>query len=64
MQCSECKWFHGNEQAGECRRYPPAVLLVPLNNLISGRAELRPGGHFAPVRATAWCGEFTPRETH
>jgi hypothetical protein len=47
--CESCVFYRGvEEQAGECRRYPPTAWLSP-----SGLTVMGP-----PVRADGWCGEW------
>lgn len=61
-RCSNCRfwftWEHIGKNGygkGECRRYPPAVALLPLS--VGGGTD-----RATPVTGAAyWCGEFAMR---
>ena len=63
--CENCKWFasgHANDEHGQCRRYPPRVI-------VSGNARDEGGGGESDdidslwpwVAPDHWCGEW---QTH
>jgi hypothetical protein len=63
--CGACHWWWSWEAIGkngygrgECRRYPPAVVLLPLS--IGGSTD-----RATPVTGAAyWCGEYTPSDSN
>lgn len=59
--CPSCRFFDGPPGAdGHCRRNPPQVTLLPMQNM-AGKVVPQPYSQFAPVKADWWCGEFKVR---
>lgn len=63
--CGTCLFFFhpdANQAAGLCRRYPPAVLLVGVQNMQGSPqpAAITQSG-FPPMLADGWCGEHQER---
>jgi hypothetical protein len=57
--CSTCLFFrkvHLTPGQGECDRFPPTLLLLPVN-----RGQLQPGTMSPAVKETHWCGEYKSR---
>lgn len=55
-RCGDCQFFAKDEK--QCRRHAPKVFLVP-GALRDGISTL---GVWPPADATAWCGEFRPKQ--
>jgi hypothetical protein len=55
IACASCKYFAQPTEAdrGECRYYPPVVLVVG-TIIAAGQNNIR--GQFPIVAATDWCG--------
>lgn len=53
--CRTCKFFNGDAKGGDCRRYPPTMVLMPAKSLKG--MEMAPSSAFPPVTQTARCGE-------
>lgn len=61
--CETCRWWFSWQHIGingrgrgECRRYPPAVVLLPRS--VGGETD-----RATPVTGMAyWCGEHQPKE--
>ena len=72
--CGTCGYYNpGKDGQGECRRWPPTLLLMPPSIaqspvVIGGRQAMLQQqaqllSHFPPVKASVWCGEHrTPEE--
>jgi hypothetical protein len=64
MPCSDCKHYHKTDIAqGECKRYPPTILVVPTPayGAMQGQASL--AGMFPPTKSDNWCGEHEKKVT-
>lgn len=62
INCASCHWFTANAQAvnqGECHRYPPQIVVVPVKTLAG--SGMAPGAMFPAVASDASCGEFRPK---
>lgn len=59
INCASCEHFTVNAQAvnqGECHRFPPQIVVVPVKTLQGMGAA--PGAMFPAVASDAFCGEF------
>jgi hypothetical protein len=55
--CGNCKFFQQiNPQSGLCRRYPPAIQIIPVAGGMAPAVNLYP-----VVPEEAWCGEWATR---
>lgn len=66
--CSTCRFRHpderpGYEGAGECRRFPPSVLIWTVAH---PDEPTQPGfeQHFPWMQADGWCGEHQTKRTY
>lgn len=56
-QCGKCLYWEQHEAAaamGECRRYPPQVVMVRE----AGDAQLTASSEWPLTLSAAWCGEW------
>lgn len=62
--CAACKFWQQHpksDDAGECRKLPPRVFLLPTRGTVIAMEEgggYAPVAVFAPTRSTTWCGAF------
>lgn len=66
-RCERCEYVQrvaGQEDSGECRRYPPQVthLIVPVQANLLSKPSVGINGFagYPIVRLDQWCGEFRP----
>ncbi len=62
--CGTCLFFFHpdvNQQAGLCRRYPPHVLLVGIQNGDTPQPVAVTQSGFPPMIESGWCGEHQER---
>ncbi len=67
MRCEDCRYWVpdkndpskiGEVKDGECRAYPPQVLLVPMPTKIGLTPGLGMNGFFPKTRPDLFCGKF------
>jgi hypothetical protein len=64
MPCSDCKHYHKTDIAqGECRRYPPMLIALPVSSQVGFRTTPQLAGMFPPTKGDNWCGEHEKKVT-
>lgn len=60
--CDRCYYYQKQldprnlgSQHGACRRYPPTIVPIPVNNQVQITAMI------PPIQPDHWCGEFVPK---
>ena len=61
--CSTCMFYvpfdDSAQDLGQCRRYPPAVIVMPSLHSLPGGLTVSPAATFPPIQASrTWCGEY------
>jgi Bacterial RNA polymerase, alpha chain C terminal domain len=68
--CRNCRFwmdFHDGSDTGECCRFPPAIIVLPLLcsfEACEGEEKLAAQTKFPGTDSDEWCGEFQARDIH
>jgi len=65
--CRKCVYFINipMDENGQCRRFPPTPILVPIHKDARYPHDLKVNqifGEWPEVNPMGWCGEFYPKE--